>query len=312
MQYMYNNIKYLLTLAISIVLFLMISLIELQSFEQKSIDTVYYFKPGTGQNAGQSSECYPQNIFGLPDTNANESVPASSPLKLLSLGMDGEIIVGFKGYDIVDGEGDDFTIFENVFLNSLTHKLFVEPAIVSVSQDGVNFIDFPFDSLTLVGCAGTKPTLGANNPFDPSVSGGNSFNLSDVGLNRVSYIKIKDFCRYVYENHDHPFFDPTLSGFDLDAVLGLHLDAKNIDKVNNINIDNHLYDIHINNNTIFIKSGFSCSESIGEIYSITGELIAKTEFLQNANINVNLYQYQQILILIRNSYGVYKYKLINM
>lgn len=194
------------------------------------IDTVFWFYPGKGQNFGQDSAYFPMNIFNLPDTNASESIPSASPKNICSIGLGGEICVGFKDYFVIDGEGEDFTIFENAFLNPVTKRVFAEPAVVSVSEDGVVFYEFPWDYYTLQGCAGTKPTNGKSNPFDPKESGGNSFDLAVLGLKKIRYIKIKDICDTVLQNPNHPFYDPIISGFDLDCVVGLNL----IPIVNNI------------------------------------------------------------------------------
>ncbi|MCX7909486.1 MAG: T9SS type A sorting domain-containing protein [Ignavibacteria bacterium] len=188
-----------------------------------AIDTVFWFYPGSGQNIGQDSSYFPENIFSLPDTNASENFPSSSPKHICSIGLAGEICVGFKNYYIIDMEGPDFTIFENAFINPVTKKVFAEPATVSVSEDGVVFYEFPWDYKTLEGCAGTKPTNGKANPFDPKVSGGNSFDLAEIGIKKARFVKIKDICDTILHNTEHPFYDPLLSGFDLDCVVGLNL-----------------------------------------------------------------------------------------
>ncbi len=189
---------------------------------QAGIDTVYQFHPGSGQNLGQSPEFFPQNIFGLPDTAARWNVPSADPRQICSLGMDGMIIIGWKQLVLVDGPGPDFTVFENAFAYG-NGKIFAEPAIVSVSKDGVHFVTFPFDSLSLEGCAGKTPTNGAADPFNPQLSGGDAFDLSAIGIDTVRFIRIQDISRMVKENPHHPYWDPTISGFDLDAVVGLHL-----------------------------------------------------------------------------------------
>ena len=185
-----------------------------------SIDTVYIFIPGEGQNAGQDSLYYPKNIFGLPSKNNNVNVPFNAPEQILSLGLDGQITVGFKNYKIVDEGGIDFIIFENVFLNPVNGKYFIEPAEVSVSQDGINFVSFPYDSLTFFGCAGLNPTLW--NPRNIENSGGDRFDLNNIGLDYITHIKIKDVSRLILSNPQHPNFDAVISGFDLDAVIGLN------------------------------------------------------------------------------------------
>lgn len=205
-------------------IFCFLIFLELKSeYHQSGIDTVYNFKPGKGQSLGQSFEFFPANIFGMPDTNASELTPASDPKQICSIGLGGTIIVGFKNYLIVDGDGPDFTIFENAFINPVTKKVFAEPAIVSVSEDGIYYYDFPYDPITLKGCAGITPTNGKENPFNPLKSGGDKFDLATIGLSRVKYIRIKDICQEILDNPNHPFFDPIISGFDLDAVVGLNL-----------------------------------------------------------------------------------------
>ena len=191
----------------------------------KGIDTVYYFKPGSGQNAGQNSIYYPNNIFGLPDKYSSYLLPSTNPNQILSIGIGGEIIVGFNNEYIYDGDGADFTIFENAFLNPINNKIFAEPAKVAVSLDGNNYYEFPYDSLTLEGCAGTNPTNGSQNCFDPLVSGGNSFDIAKLGLKKIAFIKITDISEIILKNKNHPFYDVTISGFDLDAVIGLNLET---------------------------------------------------------------------------------------
>lgn len=192
-------------------------------YQQSTIDTVYHVKWGYGQNQGQSPEYFPANIFGKPDSNANRNIPTSSPYEICSIGLDGEIIVGFKNFLIFDGPGPDFTIFENAFINPVTNKVFAEPAEISVSYDGVHFYSFPFDSLNLKGCAGITPTNGAQDCFNPEVSGGDKFDLAEIGIQQAKYIKIRDVTNLILSNSNHPYYDPILSGFDLDAVVGLNL-----------------------------------------------------------------------------------------
>jgi hypothetical protein len=185
-----------------------------------TIDTVYLFNPGTGQNAGQSSEYFPKNIFGEPSTNATMDYPENAQSRVLSLGLDGSIVIGFKNYKIVDGDGDDFIIFENAFRNPVNSKIFVEPAKVAVSNDGINFIEFPFDSLSLIGCAGITPTYW--NPQKILDAGGDKFDLSKLGLSSITHIKITDISNMILQNPNHPFYDQIISGFDLDAVIGIN------------------------------------------------------------------------------------------
>jgi len=134
--------------------------------------------------------------------------------------LDGEITVGFKDYIVVNKPGPDFIIFENVFINPVNDKYFAEPAVVSVSSDGINFVSFYFDSLTLAGCAGITSTFG--NPADYEKCGGDKFDIAVLGIDTISHIRIKDISRMLLENEEHPYYDAIISGFDLDAVIGLN------------------------------------------------------------------------------------------
>ena len=183
-------------------------------------DTVFSVRWGTGQNFGRDK--FPSNVLGLPDTSARADRPAMIAESVCSLGLGGEIVIGWRNAVLVNRPGADFTIFENAFLY-FGGRVFAEPAKVAVSQDGVRFVAFPFDSLSLRGCAGITPTNGDKSPFNPSVSGGDSFDLAAIGMDSVRFIKITDVSQIVLNNTQHPFYDPTISGFDLDAVVGISL-----------------------------------------------------------------------------------------
>jgi hypothetical protein len=253
------------------ILFIILFSISVKSqYLHGTIDTVISYHWGNGQNSGQSAEFFPQNIFGSPDTSAREDFQSADPYQICSLGLGGEIIVGFLGMDIVDGPGPDFTIFENAFFNPVTSRIFVEPAQISVSEDGIVWIAFPFDSLSLKGCAGVTPTHGNEDPFNPAVSGGDKFDLSDIGLNKVRYIKIKDTCRLLLNNPKLPFYDPIITGFDLDAVVGLNL-KKHIETtdINDVNPGMAVINKH---GVIIIQSTKAVQ---AELFSVIGEQVYK-------------------------------------
>jgi hypothetical protein len=183
-------------------------------------DTVISVRWGTGQDFGRGR--FPANILGLPDTTARKDIPSNNPAQVCSLGMGGEIVLGWKNAVLVNRTGADFTIFENVFLN-FNGRAFAEPAKIAVSQDGVRFVEFPFDSLSLRGCAGVTPTNGNQNPLNPALSGGDSFDLATIGMDSIRFVKITDISAMVLNNPRHPFYDPTITGFDVDALVGISL-----------------------------------------------------------------------------------------
>ncbi len=176
-------------------------------------DEVLSFTPGANRIAF-GDNFFPENVLGLPDQDPNLSPfnPSSKPQELLSLGHGGEIILLFSDNKIVNGDGPDFTVFENPFISFFDSSVNVEAAMVSVSQDGEQWLTFPYDTTTLTGLAGVTPTGDNLNPTDPSVSGGDQFDLSDVGLEWATYVKITDMNDLLMDSGD----------FDLDAVVAIH------------------------------------------------------------------------------------------
>lgn len=209
----------------ALMMLLSIPLLHAQSRENTGADTVVSFTPGVGSGIGREPQYFPWNVLGLPDSSARESVPSINPVQILSLGVGGEITLRFDRHTVVDGPGPDFAVFENAFhyILSGTQRTYAEPATVSVSRDGVTFVSFPFDSLTLAGCAGVTPTNGEQDPRDPAVSGGDLFDLSTIGVDSIRYVRIHDVTPIVRDNRKHPFWDPTLNGFDLDAVVAINV-----------------------------------------------------------------------------------------
>ncbi len=264
------------------------------------IDTVYSFKPGTGQNSGQAAQYFPQNIFGIPSRTASKTVPESSPEEICSLGFGGEIIIGFKDSYLFDAPGPDFIIFENAFINPVTNKMFVEPAVVSVSQDGINYISFPYDPETLEGCAGLTPTNGNQNPLNPNISGGDKFDLADIGLSKIKYIKITDISEQIKNNKQHKYYDPIISGFDLDAVIGLNtLEVTTVDDLSNINQPL----INTNGDYLTIITDKDTQSSI-QIYDIMGRLSKFSKIYDRQRINIRNLSPGVYIAVVKSRYGI--------
>ena len=283
---------------------IVILLIATNLFSQDciTINHVFSFTPGEGQNLGQGEEFYPANIFGIPSRIASENVAEASESEVLSLGFGGEIIVGNTDNLIIDGEGADFTIFENVFKNPVNGRLFKEPAIISVSKDGQNYTEFPYEFSSLEGCAGTHPTYGNADYCDSEVSGGDSFDLADIGLDSIRYIKIKDITDQVNANQNHKYFDFSLSGFDLDALV-IHSYIANV--MSSVESDNS--DFYTLSSSIVISH--IASNSI-QIYNINGILVAEYS-------GIGVFQFRELqngvyIMKISNSKGTAVEKIIKL
>ncbi len=235
--------------------------IALAQYERVAIDTVLAFSPGTKQTSGQGPSFFPKNIFGVPDSRADTIVPVTDPRQVCSIGYGGTITVGFSKHFVVDGPGADFTIFENAFRYS-SNRVYAEPAMVEVSTDGVIYSQFPYDAATLRGCAGVTPVFGEADPFDPFKSGGDAFDLATIGVDSIRFIRITDITAIVLENPQHAFYDPTLTGFDLDAVCARHAIRAPLRS-----------GIAVIAGTHSVRVDVSHSESILRVYQINGALI---------------------------------------
>ena len=178
---------------------------------------VVSFDPGDG--AGYGAEQMPDVVLGPPDGRGT----MSASLDVVSLGAGGEIVVGFGDRIIKNGEGADFVVFENPFWpGGDEEQVYAELGEVSVSEDGQEWHHFscayevddppPYD-----GCAGWTPTLDydteAAAPLDPERSGGDAFDLGDIGVERARYVRIRD----IWGLGEAP-----TRGFDLDAVGLIH------------------------------------------------------------------------------------------
>ncbi|HEX6271800.1 MAG TPA: hypothetical protein VFZ53_02115 [Polyangiaceae bacterium] len=174
-----------------------------------------------GEGAGFGEDELPDVVLGPPDGRG----VLSGSLDVLSLGKAGNIVVAFGELGIADGEGADFVVFENAFWPGGDPTLvFAEPGEVSVSEDGSEWHTFPCDADgdgagRFAGCAGWSPALefdpSAAVPLEPAVTGGDAFDLADLGLARARFVRITD----VSLSGSAPS-----AGFDLDAVGVVHVE----------------------------------------------------------------------------------------
>jgi hypothetical protein len=168
-----------------------------------------------GENAGMGSA---EEVLGPPEPGT----PMSGSLRVLSLGVGGEIVLGFGGRVFEDGPGPDLIIWENAFwIGGDTQTPFAELGEVSVSEDGETWTSFPCDPFAEnpfeSGCAGVEPRQAFEVcdtiPLESAIVGGDAFDLADIGVDQARYVRIRDLA----ETGDAPS-----AGFDLDAVGAIH------------------------------------------------------------------------------------------
>jgi len=175
--------------------------------------SVVDFSPGEG--AGFGGDRFPGVVLG-PPKGAGEG---RGSFDVLSLGAGGAITLAFGDRAIEDGPGADFIVYENAFYRAGdSGEVAKELGEVSVSRDGENWRTFPCDEEPespgkWPGCAGWNPVLEYDaeevSPPDPEVTGGDPFDLSEVGLEGARFVRIRD--------RSGEGFAPK-AGFDLDAV----------------------------------------------------------------------------------------------
>ncbi len=205
-------------------------------------DAVTAFRFGRNTTFGQSPTVFPANVLGLPDPAARPTIASTDPMQICALGEGGTITLRFTRHAIIDRPGADFTVFENAFYRAFGSppRAYAEPATVEVSRDGEHFVRFPYDPVTLSGLAGVTPVDGSGDLTNPAMSGGDAFDLATLGIDSVRFVRLTDItakllcsggalsddgaggftCRPT--NPPHPYYDFTVNGFDLDAVVALH------------------------------------------------------------------------------------------
>ena len=148
------------------------------------------------------------------------STPTVNP-DLYSLGDGGELVIELDDFVIVDGMGDDFTIFENPF------EGWYECAEISVSEDGRTYHSFScnqYDATEVfAGCSGVgivNAGLSYSSYLNPNLSGGDQFDLGDLQVETAKYIKITDL-GLCATDLSSTYTGPT-NGFDLDAIAILN------------------------------------------------------------------------------------------
>ena len=169
-----------------------------------------------GDGAGHGQDAMPFIVLGPPQGGG----AAKGSLDVVTLGNGGSVVLGLGPQRIVDGPGPDFTVFENAFYaGGNPNAPFAEIGSVEVSADGETWHGFPCTAteLPFEGCAGWHAVFAGPNdddadPHDPATSGGESFDLADVGLTEARFVRVVD-------RADLTGFNGT---FDLDAIALVH------------------------------------------------------------------------------------------
>ncbi len=162
---------------------------------------------------------------------------------VFSLGYSPEnsrVALYWKGLSILDGPGDDFVVFENGFQIGDSDNFFMDHLVVEVSSNGEEWLSFPYDYTALEetsyqpkreywqGFAGVNPVYfreeQGGDPFNFEVSGGDGFDISELGLTSISYVRLTTAPSLTISDTGMPFVrDGISNGADIDGIYGRYL-----------------------------------------------------------------------------------------
>ena len=169
--------------------------------------------------------------LGKPSTGSAADALNRADGLVVSLGDGGQATLSFD-QPVINHRGYDFAIFENGFKVGLSYYL--ELAHVEVSENGIDFIRFPSESLTDTSYqtnnfSYTDPYQLYNLAGKHQAPYGTLFDLDEIGMDTIYFIRVIDVVGSVNDTLgtrdskgrliNDPFPSPfESSGFDLDAV----------------------------------------------------------------------------------------------
>ncbi len=180
------------------------------------VDRVVSYQIGSG--GGQGEDKLPKIVLGPPKGGGK----LMAGKDVFSLGKDGVITLEFVDNEVFDGKGPDLIVFENPFLaepgNDPTYGFF-ELGKVEVSFDGIIWHEFSYDTASKENCAGYRPVIANSekneiSPTDIKKAGGDHFDLKQLGLKVVRFVRITDVQSFGGKDGS--------AGFDLDAVVAVN------------------------------------------------------------------------------------------
>ncbi|GAB4196206.1 MAG: hypothetical protein OHK0013_03210 [Sandaracinaceae bacterium] len=168
------------------------------------------------------------------------------------------ITLAFSGGVVVDGPGADIVVFENGFREIGRDAWFMDPIVVEVSPDGVEWLAFPHDYVAedetryeprptaWRGFAGLSPVLlhaetNPVDPFDTTRAGGDAFDLATLGTGSrddaearalaervraegVAFLRLTSAALLTNPDTGLPYpRDPISDGADIDGVAARHV-----------------------------------------------------------------------------------------
>ncbi len=254
-----------------------------------SIELVRGYKDLANKSIGKVNFGTPEDALGTSDKSA------------VSLGDSGVAVLTFNGW-VLNKPGADFAVFENSFNND-----FLELAFVEVSKNGVDYVRFPSHSLTAgISQIGSFDALDASNLNNLAgkykVQYGTPFDLDDVGLDSVKYIRIVDVVGSINpsiaskDSKGNIINDPYptdfqnngfyTGGFDLEAVGLIHYEGEIFLGSREINAYSSNLNVYPNPAIDFIHLNVSES-GVLKLFNNQGEVVLENKVNEQERISLN-------------------------
>jgi hypothetical protein len=250
-------------------------------------------------------------------------VPGKAGNGVVSLGDGGQATITFE-HPIINGNGYDFAVFENGFIDQTLAPgtAFLELAFVEVSSDGIHFVRFPSTSLTdTVHQTGSFEGMFAqqlNNLAGKYLGGyGTPFDLEELknepnlDVQHITHVRIIDVVGSIQQQYasrdaqgnmiNDPWPTPfASSGFDLDAVGVIHQNV-------NLALSETLLENQVSvfpnpanvNNEVSVRCAKNSNLSI-EVYDLLGHNVTPPTTVNLSNITFTLEQPGMYQLVIRN------------
>ncbi|RYZ58265.1 MAG: LIC_13355 family lipoprotein [Proteobacteria bacterium] len=173
---------------------------EIEPTEVPCLESTPHYADTLVQATGASGILYGDPTRAINGVYGAGLHQGSTDVFSLDRAKDGILIISWSQGSVCDGEGADFSVFENGFRQIPSGAFFFEPVVVSVSIDGVNYEDFPHSYIggtgildvvsekNWIGFAGMTPVLynetinnfavHGTDPLDPLVAGGDAFDIA--------------------------------------------------------------------------------------------------------------------------------------
>lgn len=267
----------------------------------------------TDTTQGKVSSGIPQNAVGPHDYT------------VISLGDGGSIICTFE-HPIINGDGADFVIFENGFLNTLnSSEAFLELAFVEVSSNGIDFVRFPAVSNTQIDTQIINDDY-INASQIHNLAGkyianwGTPFDLNELkdepnlDVNNITHIRIIDVVGILDEalgtrdNNGHlindPFPTPFITGgFDLESI-GVIYNTQNPTSITPLRQYWKVYPNPVAQN-LYLEHTFSQQDNVHiKITDIQGKIVFTAQGIPNT-IDVSKWTKGNYLVIIQTNKHVH-------